>query len=208
MEDRDSQKKGFYQQLVGGRTRMILAWFFVVALGIWSRQSPQVPGIALCFLGASLRFWSSGFLRKNAKLAVGGPYAWVRNPLYLGTYFMAVGASWSTGNLIFLVATSLLFAAVYQVVIAEEEAKLERLFGQAYLLYCEQVPSFFPRLFPPRVPCLSASLQKVLEKVNDEQDARHFSWFQAWRNKAYEAYLSFLGLLAFLYLVAWLWKWF
>jgi len=207
-EENRLQKKGLYQELVGGRTRMILAWLFVGALGLFDRTQPSLSGIVLCFLGASLRFWSSGFLRKNAKLAVGGPYAWVRNPLYLGTYLMALGASWSTGHLLFLVVTSFLFAAVYQVVIAEEEEKLERLFGAEYLLYRQHVPSFFPRLFPPQVPYGSTVLQEALAKVNDEKEARYFSWSQSWRNKSYEAYLSFLGLVLFLYLVAWIWQWF
>src|SRR5690242_4328919 len=83
----------WYRGFIQGKTRIALAWLFAIALGLSARIAPQWPGIGLCFAGATLRFWASGYLRKDSRPAVGGPYAWVRNPLYLGTYLMALGTA-------------------------------------------------------------------------------------------------------------------
>ena len=85
----------WFRGFVQGKTRIAMAWGFAIALGLSARQYPTWPGIVLCFLGATVRFWASGYLRKDSRPAVGGPYAWIRNPLYFGTYLMAVGTSWA-----------------------------------------------------------------------------------------------------------------
>src|SRR4051812_1068282 len=92
------QKLNWYRGFIQGKTRITLAWGFAILLGLLAREYPTWPGIVLCFFGASLRFWASGYLRKDTRPAVGGPYAFFRNPLYLGTYLMAVGTAWSTEN--------------------------------------------------------------------------------------------------------------
>src|SRR5688572_18582763 len=99
----------WYRGFIQGKTRITLAWIFVVILGFYSREYPSWPGALVCFLGATLRFWASGFLRKDSQLAVGGPYAFVRNPLYLGTYLMAVGVAWAIENWPVLGAVSILY---------------------------------------------------------------------------------------------------
>src|SRR5689334_19604890 len=91
MENQVSWYRGFIQ----GKTRIVLAWIFALLLGFTARKYPNWPGIGVCFIGATVRFWASGFLRKDTRPAVGGPYAYVRNPLYLGTYLMALGVAGS-----------------------------------------------------------------------------------------------------------------
>lgn len=189
--------RGFIQ----GKTRIVLAWIFAVALGLSARQYPSDPGIILCFLGASLRFWASGYLRKDSRPAVGGPYALTRNPLYLGTYLMAVGVALAIQNWWLLGTLSILYVVIYHYIILDEETKLERIFGEPYLVYKRSVPRFFPRLIPPFTPS-----SEVLAQVNPERSHQDFSWDLAIKNKAYEAYVSFAGLVGGVALIAWLWQ--
>jgi protein-S-isoprenylcysteine O-methyltransferase Ste14 len=176
-----------YRGFIQGKTRIALAWILAIAVGLSARRYPATPGVALCFAGATLRFWASGYLRKDSRPAVGGPYAFVRNPLYLGTYLMAVGVLWAIGSYWLLAATTVLFAAIYHYIILDEETKLHRIFGEPYQQYCDVVPRFFPRLWPPFWPADHAALSTV----NPEESHHRFSWDLAIKNKAYEAYATF-----------------
>lgn len=192
----------WYRGFIQGKTRITLAWIFAILIGISARSYPTWPGIVICFLGASLRFWASGFLRKDSKPAVGGPYAFVRNPLYLGTYAMALGATIAIENWELLAISTVLFAAVYHFIILDEEVKLRKTFGSRYIQYCQAVPRFFPRLWPPFAP----AKKSILIQINPDLSQHCFSIDLALRNKAYEAYASFSGLVGFLALAAFLWK--
>lgn len=187
-----------YRIFIQGKTRIAMAWLFAVILVLSARQYPSWPGILLCFNGTLLRFWASGYLRKDTLLSVSGPYAHVRNPLYLGTFLMAVGTALSIDNPWLILLLSLIFGAVYHYIILDEEIKLHRLFGENYQLYCEAVPRFFPRLLPPR--------WDLLNKINPTPECRKFSFAIAWKNKAYEAFLAFIGLMGFVTLLAFLWQ--
>jgi protein-S-isoprenylcysteine O-methyltransferase Ste14 len=175
-----------------------LAWIFAALLVFSARTYPSLPGIILCFLGATLRFWASGYLRKDSRPAVGGPYAWIRNPLYLGTYMMALGTAWSISNYILLGIITVLYAAIYHFIILDEETKLIKIFGEPYVMYCGAVPRFFPRPWP--------ASHKVLDQVNPELEHHRFSSPLATKNKAMEAYYSFAALIGIVYAVAWAWQ--
>jgi len=197
-EARLSWFRGFVQ----GKTRITFAWIFAILLGFSAREYPTWPGIVLCLVGATLRFWASGYLRKDTRPAVGGPYSFVRNPLYLGTYLMALGTALAIENWPLLAAATVLFAIIYHFIILDEETKLQRLFQGAYRDYCENVPRFFPRFWPPFFP----ASREALSRINPEQNHHQFSYSLAMKNKACEAYLSFLGLIGGVGLVAFLWK--
>lgn len=187
----------FFRGFLQGKTRIVMAWLFAVLLIFNIHQFPTWPGIVVCFLGASLRFWASGFLRKDSRPAVGGPYAWVRNPLYLGTYLMAVGTTLAVEAWALLALVTILYAVVYHYIILDEETKLARLFGAPYLTYKKLVPRFFPRPWPARA-------ERLLE-VNPEPSHQHYSWKLAHKNKAYEAYATFAALIGLVALVAYAW---
>lgn len=197
-----SASPSWYRGFIQGKTRKTLAWLFVLVLGFSARQNPQWPGIVLCFFGAALRYWASGFLRKDTRPAVGGPYSFFRNPLYLGTYLMALGAIWAVQNWILLAIATVAFAAIYHYIILDEETKLHHLFGAPYAQYCEKVPRFFPRLWPPFQP----ASREVLLTVNPEPFHHQFSNSLAHKNKAYEAFASFAGLILFEVFAAFLWQ--
>jgi protein-S-isoprenylcysteine O-methyltransferase Ste14 len=196
----------WYRGWIQGKTRILLAWIFAIGIGFFARKYPSWPGVSLCFVGASIRYWASGYLRKDLRPAVGGPYAWVRNPLYLGTYLMALGCILAIEHWLLLGLTTVIFAAIYHYIILDEENKLKKLFGASYLEYCQIVPRFFPALRPDRWPLFSKKIQLSLYQVNTENTHHHFSADLAHQNKAYEAYLSFLGLILFLVIAASIWQ--
>src|SRR5947209_6911495 len=107
----------WFRGFIQGKTRIVMAWIFAVALVFLARDYPWWPGIVVCFIGSLIRFWASGHLRKDARPAVGGPYAHVRNPLYLGTYLMAVGTALAIRNIPLLVTVTILFAVIYHYII-------------------------------------------------------------------------------------------
>lgn len=121
---------------------LFAAIFFLVARPVW--QSLAI-GVSVAFVGLLIRAWASGHIRKNAVLAVSGPYAYTRNPLYLGSFLIGLGftvggASWWT---------VLLFAAwflgLYLPVMRKESEDLRQIFGVEYERYASEVPLFLPR---------------------------------------------------------------
>ncbi len=170
-----------------GRRRFQLAWIFAFLLILGARHYPTALGTIICFIGASLRFCSSGFLRKESKLAVGGPYAYTRNPLYLGTFIMALGATISVGAMGLAVVMAFVFFLNYHYVIEHEERKLPDYFGDSYLQYCNLVPRFIPQFKAPS--------KEMLLKINPDPVVYSFSMPLAKQNKAFEAYASFFGVM-------------
>ncbi|HUB81518.1 MAG TPA: methyltransferase [Bryobacteraceae bacterium] len=116
----------------------VFAWFsHPTALSLWI-------GLPVSLIGLVLRAWAAGCLAKNQQLATGGPYAYTRNPLYLGTLIVAAGlsvAARSTGLGGLFVAV---FVLVYLPVIQNESQHLERLFPD-YAVYASAVPLLWPR---------------------------------------------------------------
>jgi len=192
------QPMQWFRNAIQGKTRIALAWIFAAILGVSAREFPGIPGILVCFLGASLRYWASGYLRKDSRPAVGGPYSFVRNPLYLGTYLMAIGTSLAIHHIGLLTTITIVFAVIYHFIIIDEEVKLRRIFGAPYVRYCELVPRFFPKPWP-------AQRSHLLE-VNPEVTHHRFSSELAQKNKAYEAYVSFIGLIGFVATMVFIWK--
>ncbi len=176
------------RKFFSGRRRFQLAWIFAILLIFSAKQVPSLLGISVCFVGATLRFISSGFLRKEAKLAIGGPYSYTRNPLYLGTFIMALGATISVGAYWLTLVSGIVFYFNYHYVIDHEERKLPGYFGQPYLEYCKLVPRFIPRLTTPAI--------EDLKKINSDPEIFKFSMPLASQNKAFEAYVSFVAIIA------------
>ncbi|MDD4004468.1 MAG: isoprenylcysteine carboxylmethyltransferase family protein [Elusimicrobiaceae bacterium] len=110
-------------------------------------------GMALGALGEALRLWSAGNLYKDKKLATCGPYKMTRNPLYLGSFIMALGFSVACINPAYPVRTTALILAVllgfkfvYRMQVEAEEIHLKNLFAADYEQYCAAVPRYLPKL--------------------------------------------------------------
>jgi protein-S-isoprenylcysteine O-methyltransferase Ste14 len=120
---------------------------------LWSRapQSSAVAwSLALVLPGLWLRAYASGYVKKNRELTVSGPYAYTRNPLYLGSMLIAAGFAVALMSWPMALVLACGFALVYIPVIASEEQFLRSTFA-GFDDYCRQVPRLIPRLTPARV---------------------------------------------------------
>ena len=120
-------------------------------------------GMLIACLGEALRMWGvgySGLTTRSSKvtapeLVTAGPYAYVRNPLYVGNFITALGfyciaaggIGWGMRLLLLaiLVAT---YVTVYGLIIPLEEEYLRKTFGEPYLEYLRHVPRVIPRSTP------------------------------------------------------------
>ncbi len=124
--------------------------FLIVAVFAWfSDPSTQslAFGLPISVLGLALRAWAAGCLAKNRELATGGPYAYTRNPLYLGTLLVALGLVVASRSIGLGILFAAVFLFVYLPVIQLEEQHLRRLFPE-YAGYAKRVPALWPRLTP------------------------------------------------------------
>jgi protein-S-isoprenylcysteine O-methyltransferase Ste14 len=143
-------------QRVARRIRVPLG-FLTAALYLFelSRRTPLPAAVAwslvLVMPGLWLRAYASGYVKKNQELTTTGPYAYTRNPLYLGSVLIAAGfavalLSWPVALLL-----AVFFLAIYVPVIASEERFLRATFP-GFEAYCRRVPRFFPRFGPAGGP--------------------------------------------------------
>lgn len=149
--------------------RSILAGALVGAIGLWIRAR------------------AAGHLHKQEVLTVTGPYGFTRNPLYLGSFILVVGAaiaadSWWSALILFGY-----FALFYSFVMRREERELYQHHGEAFQEYARRVPLFFPRLTPAKTAFVNAGA---------------FSFAQYKKNREYRAAIGFL-LLLLVFVVTW-----
>ena len=129
------------------KLRLPLGFVLGIAYLIWARPSnlTLAVGGVIAFVGVMIRAWASGHISKNRKLAVSGPYAHTRNPLYFGSFLIgagfAIAAHWA---LLLLVIA--FWALVYAPTMEREKANIRERFPDAYDTYSANVPAFVPRV--------------------------------------------------------------
>jgi protein-S-isoprenylcysteine O-methyltransferase Ste14 len=151
--------------------------FLLAAAFLWFSKptvGSLIVGLPVSLAGLALRAWAAGHLEKNLSLTVSGPYARVRNPLYIGTLSVAAGLviaarRWELGLLFAGV-----FLLIYLPVVELEEQHLARLFPN-FREYARHVPRLVPHV--GYVPA----------------DAKGFNWRLYRRNREYEALAGFLA---------------
>jgi protein-S-isoprenylcysteine O-methyltransferase Ste14 len=126
-------------------------------------------GAAIAVLGLLIRAMAAGHLRKNSQLTMSGPYARVRNPLYLGSMLLAVGFAVITRSWIVAVLLLGYFGFFYTLAVRREERSLAELYGAAFAEYAASVPAFLPRLRPAQTA--SQSFSWKLYRSNREYKA-------------------------------------
>ncbi|MGC2111965.1 MAG: isoprenylcysteine carboxylmethyltransferase family protein [Candidatus Korobacteraceae bacterium] len=131
---------------VARRIRVPLGFVFA-GLYIW-RARPNWQSVSMGFvlaaLGLLIRALASGQVKKDRELTTTGPYAYVRNPLYLGSILLGVGFVVAARDLWLAVALLLYFVVVYVPVIRAEQTYLGSQFPD-YAEYQRSVPSLLPR---------------------------------------------------------------
>ena len=155
--------------------RMAVAVAFAAALLFfatpWKRPGLLLPGGVLILLGVLLRLWGVGHLRKNKVLATGGPYAFVRHPLYIGTLLIMVGLALMSGSEWVFLGLAPLALVIFFVYYAPKKERVEsnrllRIFGEDFDRYRKEVRSYFPRLTPWSGPKTKFGLEGV--RINRE----------------------------------------
>jgi len=169
---------------IATRTGLGLA---AVGLGLVTAYppGPLAFGIAalLGLTGAIIRFWSAGIIAKNEALATGGPYAYVRNPLYLGSLLIAIAFLLLNGNPWFGVPAAVATVVVYLRTVQAEEEFLAGRFGAAFATYRAIVPAILPWKGRCEVPGAATT----------------YSLEQSLKNREYNGFLGTLGMLVLFY---------
>ena len=168
------------------RWRVRLGYPIAIVVLWFARPVPRtiILGGAIGLIGLAIRAYAAGYLHKQSVLTVTGPYARTRNPLYLGSSVLALGAgvamhSWRSAAILLIY-----FAIVYFVVMKREEQELRLQHGAAFEEFARRVPLFLPRLTPAKISSTSAG---------------SFAWSQYRKNHEYEAAMGFLLLLGLLF---------
>lgn len=156
------------------RLRVISGFALVLAFAWLARPDGRsiAIGLPISIAGLLLRGWAAGHLAKNMSLAEGGPYAYVRNPLYLGTLLVAAGLVIATRRWLLAALFAAVFVLIYLPVIELEQQHLSKLFPD-YADYSRRVRSLWPTLHPAK-------------------SAAVFQWKLYLRNQEYQALLGFL----------------
>ncbi|HVS75043.1 MAG TPA: methyltransferase [Candidatus Acidoferrales bacterium] len=169
------------------RLRVRLAYPTALAVFWFARPIPLVIilGALIGGIGLCIRASAAGYLRKQETLAIAGPYAYTRNPLYLGSGFLMAGLALAAYSWISAVLSIGYFTVFYVAVMRREEEELRRRFGSVFEEYARAVPIFFPSLTPsPR-----------------SAGSETFSWSQYRKNREYRATVGFLFILGLLVLI-------
>lgn len=130
---------------IARRIRVPLGFAFA-AFYLWRAQPTWMSlliGTAIASLGVLVRAFASGHVEKNRVLTMTGPYAYVRNPLYLGSIIIGIGFAVAARDVWIFIAIILLFVLIYLPVIRSEEAFLRTQFRE-YDDYARRVPSLLP----------------------------------------------------------------
>src|SRR2546426_11201209 len=172
------------------RWRVRLGYPVALISFVLARPTPSslTIGTAIAALGLLVRGTAAGHLCKGERLAIWGPYAYTRNPLYLGSTLLAAGFvvathSWS--------ATAIVlgyFALFYPAVMRREEQELRRSYGAAFVDYAARGPRLWPRL------------TRAGRSGGATGPGVRFTWERYFRKCEYESLLGFLAGIAFLLL--------
>lgn len=171
------------------RWRVRLGYPLAVVVLWLSCPTPRsiVAGGLVGVLGLLLRAFAAGYIHKHEVLTVAGPYAYTRNPLYLGSAILALGTGIATRSWLSAAILLIYFATFYPMVIRGEETELHARYGASFEEYAHEVPMFFPRLRPWRLSRESMGL---------------FSFEQYKKNREWHAAFGFVLILVVL-LVIW-----
>ena len=133
----------------------LVVWLFLTAR---TSEASLRGGIVLALLGETLRLWANGYVGhrkvnstekqrndpKIGRLMTGGPYAYVRNPLYVGSFLIGLGVCVAVRNVWVAVGALGGFALLYGRKTREEEALIREEVGAEYVAYEQAVGRWFP----------------------------------------------------------------
>jgi protein-S-isoprenylcysteine O-methyltransferase Ste14 len=130
------------------RIRVPLGFIFAIVFVVFAKPTvfTLIAGSVVVSAGVLIRGWASGHIRKAKKLAVSGPYAYTRNPLYVGSMIIGLGFTVASGVWWLAILFAVLFLGIYLPVMRVEIGDMRRIFGAEFDEYEQNVPLFLPRL--------------------------------------------------------------
>ena len=169
--------------------RVRVGYPLAIAVVYFSRPTPRsiLVGALVGVAGLCLRAYAAGYLHKKEVLTVTGPYAYTRNPLYLGSAILALGAGIATRSWVSALVLIAYFALFYSMVMQREANELRIRHGASFEEYACAVPLIIPRLTAAKLAGVSAG---------------SFSFTQYKKNQEWQAAVGFLFLL-FVLLAIW-----
>lgn len=168
---------------------VVAAVFLIFARPTWTTL---VVGLALVLPGLWLRGYAAGYVKKNAELTRTGPYAYTRNPLYLGSMSIAAGFAVAAGRWWLVILLIAMFLAIYVPTILSEEEFLRGTFPQ-FEEYAQRVPRLLPRLTPAQF----ADTERGMGRFSHERYRHH---------REYNASIGAAALYVALILRMWLYR--
>ena len=169
---------------------LLAIFYFWFARPTW--LSILIGGVvALC--GVAIRAAASGHITKNDALTTTGPYAYTRNPLYLGSIVIGAGFAIAALNSWIVLAIAALFFAIYLPVIRSEEEFLRLKFAD-FDDYASRVPRLVPRPVS-RVRRPEPSAQNLEPSAHSPEPAS-FSWSRYRKHREYNALLGTVAMIA------------
>jgi protein-S-isoprenylcysteine O-methyltransferase Ste14 len=155
------------------RTKMV--WLLVPPF-LWFAQPTRgllILGALLAAGGLFIRGWAAGTIHKDEDLTTSGPYAYTRNPLYIGSCPLGLGVVLAGGHWVWPALFLVFFIGVYGRTMSGETELLAELFGDRFEHYAENVPALLPRLTPyrPQQPDVADGFRLRQYKRNNEWEA-------------------------------------
>ena len=130
------------------RLRFVLAVPAAAVIIVFTDRRPMWPGVSVALLGELIQIWASAHLQKNVEVVMSGPYAWVRNPMYLGRFLVGLGLALLTWRWWLVVPYVVIFWLYAHARVLGEEQRLGERFGEEYQAYRGAVRRWLP--LPPR----------------------------------------------------------
>jgi len=128
----------------------------------------MVIGIILITIGEGIRIWAAGHLQKNEVLTVTGPYAYVKNPLYIGSILITTGFCILADNIYILAMATFMFCFHYIPYKKRVEGeRLRAIFGERFEDYDRNVPDYIPRRTPYSNEKASWQLKNIFENSEE-----------------------------------------
>ncbi|MGA2481914.1 MAG: methyltransferase [Candidatus Acidiferrales bacterium] len=168
------------------RWRVRLGYPLAIVVFWFARPTPHslAWGASIGIAGLLVRGLAAGTLKKHEALTVTGPYAYTRNPLYLGSTALAAGFAAACHSWYAAAVLAAYFVCFYPGVMGREERELRAHYGASFEKYAARVPLFFPRFTAARFA---------------EPDGQGFSWKQYAKNREYRAAAGLVLVLGILY---------
>lgn len=155
---------------------------FLILMIVFENSSVTslIVGFIIALIGESIRLWGVSWAGSETRttgkvggtyLIISGPFAYVRNPLYVGNILIYLGLGIMSFALFpYLQIIALMFFLFqYYLIVKAEEEYLFNTFGEQYKKYFESVPRFFPRFTPHRDESVEQPPFKINEGLKSER---------------------------------------